>query len=56
MSIVPLCLTIYGRGGGREALKALPPPIFCPHAFNFGATLLCVGDFKKKYSMVKNNI
>ena len=33
------------RSGG--ALKA-PPPIFCPHAFSFGATLLCVGDFSKK--------
>ena len=39
------------RGG--EALKAAPPPplIFCPHAFNFGATLLCVGDFSKKNSL-----
>ena len=36
------------RSGG--ALKA-PPPIFCPHAFNFGATLLCVGDFSKKNSL-----
>ena len=25
-----------------------PPPIFCPHAFNFGAALLCVGDFSQK--------
>ena len=31
------------------ALKAPPPtPNFCPQAFNFGATLLCVGDFSKK--------
>ena len=32
------------RSGG--ALKASPPPlIVCSHAFNFGAALLCVGDF-----------
>ena len=37
-----------GGGGGGGALKAPPPPIFCPHAFNFGATLLCVGDFSPK--------
>ena len=41
--IVPLIL--YDPGGG--ALKP-PPPIFCPHGFNFGATLLCVGDFSQK--------
>ena len=23
-------------------------PIFCSHAFNFGAVLLCVGDFSQK--------
>ena len=34
------------RSGGG-ALKA-PPSIFCPHAFNFGATLLYVGDFSQK--------
>ena len=34
------------RGGG--ALKAPPPPIFCSFAFNFGAALLCVGDFSQK--------
>ena len=33
------------RSGG--ALKA-PPPIFCSHAFNIGAALLCVGDFSQK--------
>ena len=38
-------LTLYDPGGG--ALKA-PPPIFCFHAFNFGAVLLCVGDFSQK--------
>ena len=43
---------IYANNGGHfnpirsggGALKA-PPPIFCSHAFNFGAALLCVGDF-----------
>ena len=34
-------------GGGGGALKA-PPPIFCSHAFNFRAALLCVGDFSQK--------
>ena len=40
------CLTLYDPGGGG-ALK-VPPPIFCSHAFNFGAALLCVGDFSQK--------
>ena len=31
-------------------LKA-PPPIFCSHTFNFGAVLLCVGDFFQKNSL-----
>ena len=31
------------RSGG-----GLLKPIFCPHAFNFGAALLCVGDFTQK--------
>ena len=47
-------LTVYHffinpmRSGGG-GLKA-PPPLrfFCPHAFNFGATLLRVRDFQKK--------
>ena len=39
-------LTLYDPGGG--ALKAPPPAIFCSHAFNFGAALLCVGDFSQK--------
>ena len=39
-------LTLYDPGGA--ALKAPPPPIFCSHAFNFGAALLCVGDFSQK--------
>ena len=38
-------LTLYDPGGG--ALKA-PPLIFCSHAFNFGAVLLCVGDVSQK--------
>ena len=42
-------LTLYDPGGG--ALKAPPPPIFCSHAFNFGAALLCVGDFSQKNSL-----
>ena len=41
------CLTLYDPGGGG-ALKAPPPPIFCSHAFNFGAALLCVGDFSQE--------
>ena len=36
-----IALTLYDPGG---ALKA-PPPNFFPYAFNFGATLLYVGDF-----------
>ena len=39
-------------GGGGGALKA-SPPIFCPHAFNFGATLLCVGVFSPKNSLTQ---
>ena len=35
------------RSGGR-GFKSHPPPIFCSHAFNFGAALLCVGDFSQK--------
>ena len=42
----PLQLTLYD-----PALKAPPPPIFCPHAFNFGTTLLCVGDVSPKKSL-----
>ena len=38
-------LTLYDPGG---ALKAPHPPIFCSHVFNFGAALLCVGDFSQK--------
>ena len=38
------------RSGGGGALKA-PPQYFCPHAFNFGATLLCVGDFSPKNNL-----
>ena len=32
----------------RHNHLTLYDPIFCPHAFNFGATLLCVGDFFQK--------
>ena len=42
-----LSLTLYDPGGGGFKSPP-PPPIFCPHAFNFGATLLCVGDFSQK--------
>ena len=38
------------RSGGGGALKA-PPPIFCSHAFNFRAALLCVGNFSQKNSL-----
>ena len=35
-------------------LKRPPPPtVFCPHAFNFRATLLCVGDYSHKILGVK---
>ena len=47
LSMEVLPLTLYDTGGGG-ALKAPPPQIFCSHAFNFGAALLCVGDFSKK--------
>ena len=40
-------LTLYDPWGGGGALKA-PTPIFCSHAFNFGAALLCVSDFSQK--------
>ena len=40
-------LTLYDLGGGFKSHPP-PPPIFCPHAFNFGATLLYVGDFSPK--------
>ena len=36
---------IRSGGGG---FKSPPPPIFCSHAFNFGAALLCVGYFSQK--------
>ena len=39
-------LTLYNPGGG--GFKSPPPPIFCSHAFNIGAALLCVGDFSQK--------
>ena len=36
------------RSGGGGGLLKPSPPIFCSHAFNFGAALLCVGDFSQK--------
>ena len=39
-------LTLYDPGGGG-GFKS-PPPIICSLAFNFGAALLCVGDFSQK--------
>ena len=44
-------LTLYDPGGGAfrgGSFKSSPIPIFCPYAYNFGATLLCVGDFSPK--------
>ena len=45
-------LTLYDPGGALKVpgggFKPPPPLIFCPHTFNFGATLLCVGDFSQK--------
>ena len=38
------------RSGGG-ALKKTLPPMSCSHAFNFGATLLCVGDFSQRNSL-----
>ena len=38
-------LTLYDPGGG--GLKPPPSCNFCPHAFNFGATVLYVGDFSQ---------
>ena len=42
-----LSLTLYDPGGGGFKSPP-PPPIFCSHAFNIGAALLCVGDFSPK--------
>ena len=41
---------IRSGGGGGGGFKSPPPapPIFCPLAFNFEATLLCVGNFSQK--------
>ena len=33
--------------GALEATPSLPTSNFCLDAFNFGAALLCVGDFPK---------
>ena len=32
----------------RAKLQISPPFNVCSHAFNFGAALLCVGDFSQK--------
>ena len=34
------------RSGG--GVKSPRPQFFCPHVFNFGASLLCFGDFSNK--------
>ena len=46
--ITNVVLTLYDPAGGGGGFKPPPPPIFCSHAFNFGAALLCVGDFSQK--------
>ena len=46
-TVVIISLTLYDPGGGG-GVKSPPPPIFRSHAFNFGAALLCVGDFSQK--------
>ena len=33
-----------GVGGGGGRIYKPPPPIFCPHAFNFGATSFLIGN------------
>ena len=45
-TVVIISLTLYDPGGGVKSPP--PPPIFRSHAFNFGAALLCVGDFSQK--------
>ena len=40
------CINPIGSWGGG-GFKS-PPLNFCPQAFNFGATLLCVRDFSQK--------
>ena len=36
------------RSGGGGCKSPPPPLIFCSHAFNFEAALLCIGDFSQK--------
>ena len=49
LSLEVLPLTLYDPGGGGGFKSPPPPlPIFCSHAFNFGAALLCVGGFSQK--------
>ena len=44
--MISQCFNPIRSGGGFKSPP--PPPIFCSHAFNFGAALLCVGDFSQK--------
>ena len=39
------------RSGGGTLKAPPPPPIFCPHAFNFVATLLCVREYSQKNNL-----
>ena len=45
-------LTLCDLGGGG-GFKSPSPHIFCPHAFNFGVTLLCFGDFSQKMGLTQ---
>ena len=45
---VPLTRFNPIRSGGGSLKAPPPPPIFCSHAFNVGAALLCLGDFSQK--------
>ena len=44
-------LTLYDPGGGGALKHPRPLCFFCPHAFNFEATILCVGNFSQKNSL-----
>ena len=46
LSICFTCMFNPIRSGGGFKSPP-PPPIFCSHAFNVGAVLLCVGDFSQ---------
>ena len=49
--VILLHINPIRSGGGFKSAPPPPPPIFCSHAFNFGAALLCVGDFSQKNSL-----